>query len=112
MIAFYDGRRETKALVTRTAVPVRILKRWVGAAGPLAASAIVAVLRPNGLAVDGTSVYWTDLQNGSVLKCAVTGCSTPTKIACGLVTPVGIAVDATSVYWTDFFTGLVSKAPK
>lgn len=68
---------------------------------------------PNGLATDGTSVYWTDVDGGTVMKCAVAGCGgAPTTIASGQVEPVGIAVDGTSVYWADFTAGTILKAPK
>lgn len=81
-----------------------------GAAAPT--TLVTAVFSPNGLAVDGTHVYWTDGLGGTVMKCPIAGCTAPTIVASGLSTPSGIAVDATSVYWTDFFTGSVYKAPK
>ena len=53
------------------------------------------------LAVDATSVYWTDIHLGTVLKAPVGG-GTVTTLADsqpGIVN--GIAVDGTSVYWTN-----------
>ena len=61
------------------------------------------------IAVDATSVYWTDSDtssgtsgsNGTVMKVPVGG-GPPTVLASGQDGPDRIAVDATSVYWTDY----------
>jgi hypothetical protein len=68
-----------------------------------------------GIAVDSTSVYFTDLGSsgsdggtvfsgsGRVEKCPTSGCrGNPTPIAAFVNFPQQIAVDNTSVYWTDF----------
>jgi hypothetical protein len=56
---------------------------------------------PYGVAVDSTSVYWTNsgvgTSDGAVMKVPIGG-GTPTTLASG-PTSFGIAVDATSVYW-------------
>ena len=56
--------------------------------------------RPWGIAVDATSVYWTTLADGTVMKVALAGGS-PITLASGQNLPLGIAVDATSVYWAN-----------
>ncbi|HET6280877.1 MAG TPA: HYR domain-containing protein, partial [Polyangia bacterium] len=53
---------------------------------------------PLGIAVDGTSVYWTNGDDGTVMKVALSG-GAPTTLASGQNTPRGIAVDGASVYW-------------
>jgi sugar lactone lactonase YvrE len=63
---------------------------------------------PLSIAVDGTSVYWTDQGNGTVMKVPLGGGS-GTKIGSSNL-PYGIAVDGTSVYWADF-QGTIMKVP-
>ena len=35
--------------------------------------------RSNGFAVDDTGAYWTDAQNGTILRCPLTGCTPPVE---------------------------------
>jgi hypothetical protein len=67
------------------------------------------------IAVDGVNAYWAD-SVGSVLKCAVGGCSIPTLLA-GLPPPLmgaayGLAIDSGNVYWTNSGIGTVSVVTK
>ena len=55
--------------------------------------------QPWGIAADGTSVYWADLLDGTILKVASGGGPVVT-LACGQGKPAYVAVDDTSVYWT------------
>lgn len=61
---------------------------------------------PAVVTVDATNVYWTNnLNTGSVMQCAKTGCNgTPLELGT-LVNPFGITVDSTSVYVAAYGTG-------
>jgi hypothetical protein len=86
----------------------------VSTAGGTPTTLATAQSGPQGIAVDATSVYWTNYTGGTVMKVPIGG-GTPTTLATGQTLPHGIAVDATSVYWTSFTdpTGTVmSLTPK
>lgn len=56
---------------------------------------------PSRLALDGTYVYIANLPDGTVLKCAQSGCgNTPTVLGATEPQASGIAVDSTGVYFT------------
>lgn len=67
---------------------------------------------PLGIAVDGTSVYWTNYDSGQIQKMPLTGVllsGTPTTLAPATY-PEGIAVDRTAVFWIDG-SGTIVTAP-
>jgi hypothetical protein len=63
------------------------------------------------IAVDSTSLYWTNFisSNGTVMKVPLVG-GIPVTIASGQNGPWDIAVDVTNVYWTNASGGTVMKA--
>jgi hypothetical protein len=63
---------------------------------------------PQGIAVDGTNVYWTNYGDGTVMKVPAGG-GTPTILAAGQSGPNSIAVGATSVCWTNYDDGTVAR---
>ncbi len=66
------------------------------------------------IAVDGVNAYWAD-SVGSVFKCAIGGCSSPTTLATSPVVQglaQGLVIDAGNVYWTNITAGTVAMAAK
>lgn len=66
---------------------------------------------PLDLAVDDSSVYWTDVTAGTINRVGKGG-GAVTPIARDQATPARIAVDDSHVYWSNFLGGAVMRAPK
>jgi hypothetical protein len=70
--------------------------------------ASVTDTQPIAMAVDSTSVYWTQqttavITTGAVMKCAVSGCNNHPTVVAGGTTVSSIAVDSASIYWSNFY---------
>ena len=61
------------------------------------------------MAVDGTSVYWTNAGAGTVMKAPLAGGAAHT-LASDQGKPYGLAVDGAAVYWVTRDGGTVMKA--
>lgn len=70
------------------------------------------------IVADGTNFYATlrgtsPNQNGSVVRCPLTGCgNAPLVLAKGLAQTNLIAVDDTHVYWTSSTSGSIQRVAK
>jgi hypothetical protein len=63
-----------------------------------------------GIAVDSTSLYWTDFSDPGTVEKVSLSSGQPTMLATGHVAE-GLAVDATSVYWVNAGNGTLMKVP-
>jgi hypothetical protein len=54
---------------------------------------------PGSLVVDAYNAYWS--LSGTVWKCAIGGCNSPTALATSRIGSLDVAADGTNVYWTE-----------
>jgi hypothetical protein len=62
---------------------------------------------PQGIAVDGSNVYW--VAGEDIMRAPLAG-GAPVVVASGQTQPTGIAVDDARVYWTNFGGAVLSLA--
>ena len=95
----------TNDVTTNDVTTDQVTDQAAGDGGDAAASSVIATnqMKPTGIAVDSTSVYWANETAGTVVSCPIAGCGsgTPKTLASNLTTARGVAVDASFVYFVD-----------
>lgn len=68
---------------------------------------------PLDLAIDTSSVYWTNTNGGTVMSCSVGGCGNHAATLSPIQgnNPTALAIDSTSFYWLDFADGKLQQCP-
>ncbi|HME68358.1 MAG TPA: hypothetical protein VKM54_00615, partial [Myxococcota bacterium] len=56
---------------------------------------------PEGVAVDGTYIYWTDVNTNSIGRANLDGTRVSQSFITGTNGPNGVTVDGTYIYWTN-----------
>jgi hypothetical protein len=87
-----------------------------GGAGADAGAGVVVLAQgqsgAEAIAVTPTDVYWTMGSQGTVLKCAISGCPQgPTTFASAETNTDGLTIDSANVYWTNSPAGTVRLRP-
>jgi hypothetical protein len=77
-----------------------------GTCQPVTLASGLAFSLSQAIAVDATSVYWTDKGYGTVMKVALTG-GTAVTLASGQNEPAGIAAASGAVYWANQGSGTI-----
>ncbi len=65
---------------------------------------------PQGLAVDGQHIYWSNGGTGSIGRANLDGGAASQAIVTGIGSPEGVAVDGQHIYWVDFAAGSIVEA--
>jgi hypothetical protein len=93
--------------------PGSVMKVALGGGSPMPIG--VGQGGPFGIAVDGSSVYWSEtgtaagsFMDGLLMKTSLAG-GTATTMATSQGYPYAVAVDATSLYWSDQMSGAIMK---
>jgi hypothetical protein len=88
--------------------------QFSGCSPPQDVDVIASGMRPGGLALDATSVYWTESDTGRVMRRArdvvPDGGAPAAAIATGQSAPGAMAIDAKYAYWCDEGDGTVRSA--
>lgn len=89
-------------------------KTGCGGSNALRITLASAQSSPRTIAIDATHVYWATQADGTVKRCAKTGCNDqPQTLASALLNPHGVAVDEAFVYFTERGTAnAIKKVPK
>lgn len=71
---------------------------------------VAAGFRPDGIAVDGAYVYWTNPQSDSIGRASLDGSGANPSFITGAGYPRGLTVDETHVYWSNYTSGTIGRA--
>ncbi len=65
-----------------------------------------------GIAINATTLYWTEVETGYVASCPLAGCDSANVLYAGPAGPsYGIAMDSSYLYWLNNYTADVLRAP-
>jgi sugar lactone lactonase YvrE len=77
-------------------------------------SFIGGAIRPDGVAVDGGHVYWTNFNAsfnpGNIGRASLDGTGANQSFLSGASNPAGVAVDAGHVYWANYYSHTIGRA--
>jgi hypothetical protein len=109
-VKIVEGQRPSRLAVDSTNVywtnSTANFSEWTLMKKPLQGGAPVALVSDRNMgdfAVGATSVYWTEVQGGKVMRVPISG-GTPETIASNEPRPFKVAVDAQSIYWSTLST--------
>ena len=84
---------------------VALAPKTGGATVPLATG-----ISPFEVATSNNVVYWTNILDNTVTKCATSGCNNvPVVVASGQNGPSGITLDSARIYWTNVYGNQVTS---
>ena len=75
-------------------------------------TADAGLVNPQGIAVGGGMLYWTDRRTDKIQRAALDGSGVEDLVTAGLSNPQGIVLDADGgkLYWTDWGTNKIQRA--
>jgi hypothetical protein len=63
-----------------------------------------------GIAIDGSHIYWADPAHGAIDRAELNGWGIDYEFITGLQSPCGVGVDGSSVYWADSAAKTIGRA--
>lgn len=106
------ARDDTRVYWVASGSPPEIrsrLKSSVGTTGPV--DVVARSTQPKTLAPAGANVYWTDIEDGTIVRAPSAG-GPATIVARGLSRPWGLALSPTHIYVTESGAGRIVRLPR
>ncbi len=97
------------AATPRCSTPGQVTKCPLTGCGSSATLVAAGQASPSAIAVDASSVYWANVDDGTIVSCPLSGCGAPMVLAKGPPGPRGLAIDGLNIYWTNPMAGTVNK---